>query len=309
MSTKSLDGETSLKLRRCPNAIRSVFNHTVLNRVATDTSLAALDAPQAHNYVTAGYVGALPKEDSSSAQKKVRLLQKLSMTLPSIRARLLNDFRIIIQPPRASLHEADARLFLYGMESAVDINNVLLEGCILRNTKWVLGLAVYTGHNTKSQLNSHTVPKKHSQLNKAMDYSVAALLCMYLLVCIYLATRSVFWKSSIPGEVNDTNWIKFFLRYMVVLYAVVPISLYCFFHIFKALLTWGPFNAKWISWMGGQSMSSDKSMEYEGEGCAAYSAEVLEELGSRTSRSNNFSKRSFKIFKYRKVKQISGSRS
>jgi magnesium-transporting ATPase (P-type) len=32
----------------------------------------------------------------------------------------------------------------------------MLRGCVLKNTKWVYGLVIYTGHETKIMMNSHT---------------------------------------------------------------------------------------------------------------------------------------------------------
>lgn len=37
---------------------------------------------------------------------------------------------------------------------AVSQNNFLLRGSMLRNTKWILGLVVYTGYDTKIVMNS-----------------------------------------------------------------------------------------------------------------------------------------------------------
>jgi magnesium-transporting ATPase (P-type) len=33
--------------------------------------------------------------------------------------------------------------------TAIDANQILLRGSQLRNTKWIIGLVIYTGHDTK----------------------------------------------------------------------------------------------------------------------------------------------------------------
>lgn len=38
-------------------------------------------------------------------------------------------------------------------KDAITINELLLRGCALRNTTWVIGLVVYTGDDTKIMLN------------------------------------------------------------------------------------------------------------------------------------------------------------
>lgn len=38
-------------------------------------------------------------------------------------------------------------------KEAITINELLLRGCAIRNTTWVIGLVVYTGADTKIMLN------------------------------------------------------------------------------------------------------------------------------------------------------------
>ena len=52
------------------------------------------------------------------------------------------------------------------LEAPVDQSNLLLRGSRLRNTKWVLGVVVYTGKESKIAQNSRSVPSKQSNLDK-----------------------------------------------------------------------------------------------------------------------------------------------
>jgi hypothetical protein len=38
--------------------------------------------------------------------------------------------------------------------ASVGAKNFVLKGCSLQNTKWLIGLCVYSGHETKIMLNS-----------------------------------------------------------------------------------------------------------------------------------------------------------
>lgn len=46
----------------------------------------------------------------------------------------------------------------------VDPDSFLLRGVQLKNTEWVHGLVVYTGHDSKMFKNSRTVPLKRSNM-------------------------------------------------------------------------------------------------------------------------------------------------
>lgn len=49
---------------------------------------------------------------------------------------------------------------------AITHNNLLLRGCVLRNTGWVIGMVAYTGNDTKIMLNSGRTPSKRSRIAK-----------------------------------------------------------------------------------------------------------------------------------------------
>jgi phospholipid-translocating ATPase len=52
---------------------------------------------------------------------------------------------------------------------AVTYNNLLLRGCVLRNTRWAIGVVVFTGDETKIMLNSGKTPSKRSKMTKATN--------------------------------------------------------------------------------------------------------------------------------------------
>lgn len=54
----------------------------------------------------------------------------------------------------------------------IDLNHLLLRGCVLRNTEWVIGLVIFTGGDTKLQMNSGRVPSKRSDMERKMNFQM-----------------------------------------------------------------------------------------------------------------------------------------
>ena len=79
-------------------------------------------------------------------------------------------FSILVQPPpthstNISIHQ-QGNIALDGAASVpLTPSNVLLRGAKLRNTQWVHGVVVYTGHETKLLLNSTATPLKRCNCN------------------------------------------------------------------------------------------------------------------------------------------------
>ena len=47
----------------------------------------------------------------------------------------------------------------------ITINNMLLRGCTLRNTKWAMGIVVFTGDDTKTMINAGVTPVSYTHLD------------------------------------------------------------------------------------------------------------------------------------------------
>jgi phospholipid-translocating ATPase len=68
--------------------------------------------------------------------------------------------------------------------SPVDISMTLLRGTVLRNTKWVIGVVLFTGLDSKIVLNSGGTPSKRSKVERQMNFQVYVVSCyeMQLLI-------------------------------------------------------------------------------------------------------------------------------
>lgn len=62
--------------------------------------------------------------------------------------------------PRVSI---DGKPLQPALKFPLDINNLLLRGCVLRKTEWVIGLAINVGNDSKIVQNMTKAPRKVSQ--------------------------------------------------------------------------------------------------------------------------------------------------
>ena len=72
-------------------------------------------------------------------------------------------------------------------QEAITINELLLRGCAIRNTTWIIGLVVYTGADTKIMLNQGETPSKRSKIEKETNFNVIANFLILLAICIACA--------------------------------------------------------------------------------------------------------------------------
>lgn len=61
----------------------------------------------------------------------------------------------------------------------VDVNGLLHRGAVLRNTKWAIGVIVFTGEDTKQVMNAGDTPSKRSHVEKLMNPHMYVV-CMYM---------------------------------------------------------------------------------------------------------------------------------
>ncbi|KAJ4925775.1 hypothetical protein JOQ06_007963 [Pogonophryne albipinna] len=118
----------------------------------------------------------------------------------------------------------------------LDLDNMLLRGCTIRNTEESHGLVIFAGADTKIMRNSGKTRFKRTKIDELMNYMVYSIFVLLILVAAGLAIGHAFWYAEIgakawylyDGKNQDANHRGFlsFWGYIIVLNTMVPISLY-----------------------------------------------------------------------------------
>ncbi|XP_034457388.1 phospholipid-transporting ATPase IC [Hippoglossus hippoglossus] len=123
-----------------------------------------------------------------------------------------------------------------GERYPLDLDNMLLRGCKLRNTEVCHGLVIFAGADTKIMRNGGKTRFKRTKIDELMNYMVYTIFAVLLLMAAGLAIGHSFWYE----EIGQEAWYLFdgkdqsashrgflsFWGYIIVLNTMVPISLY-----------------------------------------------------------------------------------
>lgn len=98
------------------------------------------------------------------------------------------------EPPNPYLYKFNGAVKTKsGGKISIDANNFILRGCSLRNTKWVVGLCSYTGHDTKLMMNSFKGRAKRSHLENSMNNNIVLV---FMLMCILSTFGAIYYIVS-----------------------------------------------------------------------------------------------------------------
>ncbi|KAK3106763.1 phospholipid transporting ATPase, partial [Teratosphaeriaceae sp. CCFEE 6253] len=123
------------------------------------------------------------------------------------------------------------------MAEPVGINNLLLRGCTLRNTEWIVGVVAFTGEETKIMLNSGITPSKRARISKDLNWNVVYNFMILFVMCVVAAvvegttwgrgnqSLDFFEFGSYGGSPGMNGFITFWAA-IILFQNLVPISLY-----------------------------------------------------------------------------------
>merc|ERR1719399_1034731 len=74
-----------------------------------------------------------------------------------------------------------------GEATPLSTQNMLLKGCKIASDGWIVGLAVYTGQQTKVQMNSLHITRKYGIIDRSVNLAVYLIILikfLFIFICI-----------------------------------------------------------------------------------------------------------------------------
>ncbi|KAI1840843.1 hypothetical protein JX266_012925 [Neoarthrinium moseri] len=151
--------------------------------------------------------------------------------------------RVRSEQPNNSLYTYEATMTMQagGGEKELPLNpeQLLLRGATLRNTPWIHGIVVFTGHETKLMRNATAAPIKRTRVERQLNILVLALIGLLLVLSAICTVGDLVFRSSRGGsvpylELDSLSGVgvvvqtifKDLVTYWVLFSALVPISLF-----------------------------------------------------------------------------------
>uniref|UniRef100_A0A8D2L090 Phospholipid-transporting ATPase n=1 Tax=Varanus komodoensis TaxID=61221 RepID=A0A8D2L090_VARKO len=237
--------------------------------IPADTVLLSSSEPQAMCYIETSNL-------DGETNLKIRQGLPLTSEIKDMDSLMRLSGRIECESPNRHLYDFVGNIRLEGHGTVpLGPDQILLRGAQLRNTQWVHGIIVYTGHDTKLMQNSTSPPLKLSNVERITNIQILFLFCILIAISLICSIGSVIWNQK--HEERDwyinlnyggaSNFGLNFLTFIILFNNLIPISLLVTLEVVKFI------QAYFINW--------DIDMHYEPTDTAAMArtSNLNEELG------------------------------
>ncbi|KAF9205488.1 hypothetical protein BGZ59_000444 [Podila verticillata] len=184
------------------------------------------------------------------------------------------------EQPNNSLYTFEGTLLMNNTsgnpkELPLDPTQVLLRGAVLRNTRWIYGVVIFTGHESKLMRNASATPIKRTSVEKMTNIQIIFLFAILLAMSLASAVGNmVITNKNLAQlsyiEAKQSAWSDFglnILTFLILYNNLIPISLMVTMEVVKF-------------WQA-QLINSDLDMYYEKTDTPALArtSSLVEELG------------------------------
>ncbi|RWV99120.1 hypothetical protein GW17_00037991 [Ensete ventricosum] len=186
-------------------------------------------------------------------ETNLKVKRSLEVTLALEDDEAFRDFTATLrcEDPNPNLYTFVGNLEYERQVYALDPNQVLLRDSKLRNTGYIYGVVIFTGHESKVMQNATDSPSKRSRIEKKMDKIIYILFTVLVLISLISSIGfAVMTKYDMPNwwflEPNNTTSLydpskpalsgAFHMVTALILYGyLIPISLYVSIEVVKVL--------------------------------------------------------------------------
>eukprot|EP00268_Persea_americana_P043553 TRINITY_DN4382_c0_g1_i1.p1 TRINITY_DN4382_c0_g1~~TRINITY_DN4382_c0_g1_i1.p1 ORF type:complete len:1225 (+),score=236.00 TRINITY_DN4382_c0_g1_i1:478-4152(+) len=186
-------------------------------------------------------------------ETNLKVKRSLEVTLPLDDDVTFKDFTgtVRCEDPNPNLYTFVGNFEYDRQTYALDPSHILLRDSKLRNTSYIYGVVIFTGHDSKVMQNATKSPSKRSRIEKKMDYIIYILFTILVLISLIssigFAVKTKFgmpkWWYLQPDDTTSLYDPKrsslagiFHLVTALILYGyLIPISLYVSIEVVKVL--------------------------------------------------------------------------
>ncbi|KAB5571442.1 hypothetical protein PHYPO_G00225000 [Pangasianodon hypophthalmus] len=207
---------------------------------------------------------------------KIRQGLQITAEIKDIDSLMRLSGRMECESPNRHLYEFVGNIRLDG-HSTVPLgpDQILLRGAQLRNTQWVHGIVVYTGHDTKLMQNSTRPPLKLSNVERITNFQILVLFGCLLAISLVCSIGQTIWKYQYGNDAwymdlnygGAANFGLNFLTFIILFNNLIPISLLVTLEVIKFI------QAYFINW------DTDMLYEVTNTPAMARTSNLNEELG------------------------------
>lgn len=198
-------------------------------------------------------------------------------------------FKAIIkcEDPNEDLYSFIGTMWYDGLQYPLSLQQILVRDSKLRNTEYVYGVVVFTGHDTKVMQNATDPPSKRSKIERKMDKIVYILFSLLVAVSFM---GSFFFGITTNNDIHDGKVQRWYLQpeHTTVFYDPKRAALAAFLHFFTGLMLYGYLipislyvSIEMVKVLQGMFINQDQDMYYEETDNPAHArtSNLNEELG------------------------------
>ncbi|KAK4472070.1 hypothetical protein MN116_005442 [Schistosoma mekongi] len=197
--------------------------------IPADLVLLASSEPQAMCYI---------ETSNLDGETNLKLRQGLPVTNHLLTAGELSSFEAIVECelPNRKLDEFVGVIRIAdGVAHPLNPTQLILRGASLKNTKWIFGLSVYTGRESKVMLNSTAAPLKRSSVERQTNTYILFLfgVLLFLTLCTFIANliwtlwneEKMWYLREYAGTRVHLRRLLDFITCLILYNTIIPISL------------------------------------------------------------------------------------
>ena len=112
---------------------------------------------------------------------------------------------IEVDQPNKNIYEINGKIYFDSKNRFFDINNTAIRGALLKNTKFIYGIVIYTGNETKIMKNFIKSKNKYAYLDKLVDNIILVIIIIRIVYVLLFMLIGICYRYKYMPNYDDNN--------------------------------------------------------------------------------------------------------